>query len=45
MDFAFVLDNQGNPLKPSKRLGHVQHCLHYDMAKILFAIQQMINDA
>ncbi|MGN8851580.1 RRXRR domain-containing protein, partial [Anaerobiospirillum succiniciproducens] len=27
MDIAYVLDNQGNPLMPTKRLGRVRHLL------------------
>ena len=43
MDIAYVLDNQGNPLMPTKRLGRVRHLLQEGKAKIVcykpFAIQ------
>lgn len=34
MDIAYVLDNQGNPLMPTKRLGRVRHLLREGKAKI-----------
>ena len=34
MDIAYVLDNQGNPLMPTKRLGRVRHLLQEDKAEI-----------
>ena len=34
MDIAYVLDNQGNPLMPTKRLGRVRHLLRKDKAEI-----------
>ena len=34
MDIAYVLDNQGNPLMPTKRLGRVRHLLREGKAEI-----------
>ena len=34
MDIAYVLNNQGNPLMPTKRLGRVRHLLQEGKAKI-----------